>query len=239
MMYMCSDTSVPLDLVSRKGDERTDRQKIISGKGIMNTPANSPVAHLCLCAYPNGSLDENGQCAGCCPFGKQMDIDLKDCISRDAGSAEFKKIVMKWRQHGVEYHGFEPLVTTHTGNGAPVGAFAFTLTMSPSDGLTEADMVSAVRKIMSQKSCPVVKYAWYLEYGEPETKSHPHIHGMYETAKGGVIEKKHWVRAWKIWDPSKKLGAGFRGGYHRPVRSEESYSQYIAKQNILGESQGC
>lgn len=151
------------------------------------------------------------------------------------GSTEkiFKKYFLHLRDHH-GYKGFDK--TSHSGNGAPQGAFAFTLTMSPADGLTEADMVCAVRKLMKQRSCPVKKYAWYLEYGDPETKEHPHIHGMYETEKGGVIEKKHFQRAWKIWDPSQKLGAGFRGGYHRPVRSDEAYSQYIAKQNILGES---
>lgn len=142
--------------------------------------------------------------------------------------------------HCKDHHGYKGFdKTSHAGNGAPRGAFAFTLTASPADGLTEADMVAAVRKIMAQKSCPVTKYAWYLEYGDPETKQHPHIHGIYETDTQGVIEKKHWKRAWKIWDPSTRLGAGFRGGYHRPVRDDEAYSQYIAKQNILGESNGC
>lgn len=37
------------------------------------------------------------------------------------------------------------------GNGKPQGAFAFTLTKSPTDDLTVEDMVHAVRKLMSQK----------------------------------------------------------------------------------------
>ena len=127
------------------------------------------------------------------------------------------------------------------GNGAPSGAFAFTLTKSDKDPLTVGDMLAAVRKVMSQKSCPVVKYAWYYEEkgrddnGDP---IHPHIHGMYETDSGGVIEKKHWVRAWNIWDPSKPMGAGFRGGYHRPVRSDEGYANYIKKDGGMSESYG-
>lgn len=119
------------------------------------------------------------------------------------------------------------------------GPFAFTLTMSPKDGLTEEDLVSAVRKVMSQQSCPVSKYAWYLEYGNKETKEHPHIHGMYETFSGGRIEKKYWKRAWKIWDERTALGAGFRGGYHRPVRSEERYSDYIKKDGGLSDWLRC
>lgn len=177
-----------------------------------------------------------GKCGNCCEAHESFISQMRSWADSGAhGSTEkiFKKYFLHLRDHH-GYKGFEK--TSHSGNGAPQGAFAFTLTMSPADGLTEADMVCAVRKLMKQRSCPVKKYAWYLEYGDPETKEHPHIHGMYETEKGGVIEKKHFQRAWKIWDPTQKLGAGFRGGYHRPVRSDEAYSQYIAKQNILGES---
>lgn len=128
---------------------------------------------------------------------------------------------------------------THTGNGAPSGAFAFTLTKSPKDDLSVNDMIKAVKKIMSQKSCPVKSYAWYLEdkgtdaSGEP---LHPHIHGMYETQTGGRIEKKHFMRAWSVWDEDNHIGAGHRGGYHRPVRLEEQYNDYIKKDGGIGES---
>lgn len=128
-----------------------------------------------------------------------------------------------------------------TGNGTYSGPFAFTLTKSDKDALTVGDMLVAVRKIVSQKSQPVVKYAWYYEdkgrdpNGEP---IHPHIHGMYETATGGRIESKHFKRAWPIWDPSDPIGAGFRGGYHRPVKSEEKYADYIKKDGGMSESNG-
>jgi len=174
------------------------------------------------------------KCFKCCIGGQTYDSEMK-LWAAESSLASAKPIHMKWKKHMIECHGFVDS-KTHKGNGAPSGAFAFTLTASPTDGLTEADMVSAVRKIMHQKSCPVKSYAWYLEYGKPETKEHPHIHGMYETEKGGVIEKKHFSRAWKIWDPSTRLGAGFRGGYHRPVRDDENYSHYIKKQEILGET---
>lgn len=93
-------------------------------------------------------------------------------------------------------------------------------------------------KVMGQKSCPLKAFAWYLEYGEPATKTHPHIHGMYETESGGRIERKHFKRAWAIWDETIRMGAGFRGGYHRPVRHNEHYSDYIQKQNGTGDSFG-
>lgn len=122
------------------------------------------------------------------------------------------------------------------GNGKYKGPWAFSLTMSPKDGLSEEEMVSAARKIMSQTSCPVKKYSWYLEY--KEDGRHPHIHGMYETDAGGRIECKYWKRAWPIWNEAQKLGSGFRGGYHRPVRNGEQYSEYIAKDGGLSESKG-
>lgn len=131
-----------------------------------------------------------------------------------------------------------PKKKTRQGNGAHVGAFAFTLTKSTKDPYSVGDMLTAVRKIMSQKSCPVVKYAWYYEEkGRDENGDpiHPHIHGMYETATGGRIETKHWKRAWPIWDPDKPMGAGFRGGYHRPVRDSEGYSDYIKKDGGMSE----
>jgi len=123
---------------------------------------------------------------------------------------------------------------THKGNGTHAGSFAFTLTKSPQDPLTEDHMIAAVKKIMSQKSCPVSKYAWYLEHKENQT--HPHIHGIYETTSMGRIEAKHFKRAWPIWDEKTPMGAGFRGGYHRPVKHGESYEDYISKDGGLSAS---
>lgn len=127
---------------------------------------------------------------------------------------------------------------SHEGNGTYSGAFAFTLTKSPKDSQTVSDMIKAAKKIVSQQSCPVIKYAWYLEYkGKDELGMpiHPHIHGMYETVSGGRIEKKHFKRAWPIWEETKRLGAGFRGGYHRPIKDGEAYSDYIKKDGGIGE----
>lgn len=127
------------------------------------------------------------------------------------------------------------------GNGAPSGAFAFTLTKSTKDAFSVGDMLTAVRKVMSQKSCPVAKYAWYYEEkGRDENGDpiHPHIHGMYETHSGGRIEAKHFMRAWPIWNEKKPLGAGFQGGYHRPVKHDEAYANYIKKDEGMSESFG-
>ena len=134
-----------------------------------------------------------------------------------------------------------PKKKTHEGNGKPQGEFAFTLTKSDKDPITVGDMLTAVRKIMTQKSCPVIKYAWYYEEkgrdgnGDP---IHPHIHGIYETEGGGRIEAKHFKRAWPVWDEKKPMGQGFRGGYHRPVKHNESYKDYIEKDGGMSESHG-
>lgn len=183
------------------------------------------------------ALDANGLCWNCCPFTQEWNTASRFLSNSNATRAEWREHHAALMKHLELEHGMKN--THHEGNGRPIGAFAFTLTFSPNDGKTEADLVAAVRKVMKQRSCPVKRYAWYLEYGDEAMKRHPHIHGLYETETGGIIEKKHWKRAWDIWDPSTPLGAGFRGGYHRPVRDDEGYAQYIKKQKILGESIGC
>lgn len=173
-------------------------------------------------------------CWSCCPGCNKVEMDTDPSLPFALWKSQYSNLM---NTHLAEEH--EILASsTHNGNGLYQGAFAFTLTKSPADGLTQEDMVKAVQKLMSQKSCPVTKYAWYLEYGDDATKQHPHIHGMYETHTGGRIESKHFKRAWPIWDPKVKLGNGHRGGYHRPIRSEEAYTDYIRKDydtNFIGE----
>lgn len=164
-------------------------------------------------------------CPACCVICKAWDRTWLMLAENDVA---LNRSIKEWvKTHLEPFHSGK--VKSHKGNGAPQGAFAFTLTMSPKDGYTQDEMITAVRKIMGQQSCPVKRYAWYLEYGNMEEKTHPHIHGMYETEGGGRIERKHFKRAWPLWDESQRLGAGFRGGYHRPVRDGEAYNDYIAK----------
>lgn len=179
----------------------------------------------------NEHLDKDGLCYAHCKHGLAMMESFRSMALENKLTPE--RIARGYKlmdDHLVECHGYSPQSKTHSGNGLYQGAFAFTLTKSPDDDLTEEDMIKAAEKIMNQQSCPVEKYAWYLEYGDPELKAHPHIHGMYETTTKGRIERKHFKRAWPIWDEKTPLGRGFRGGYHRPVRAEEGYSDYIKKQ---------
>lgn len=191
------------------------------------------------CSYTGGigycfivdNLDDQQLCISHCAEGLQLQKQFREWALE--GKLTPERIARGYRDmddHLVHRHGCQPQTKSHSGNGLYQGAFAFTLTKSPDDDLTEEDMIKAAEKIMNQRSCPVEKYAWYLEYGDPELKAHPHIHGMYETATKGRIERKHFKRAWPIWDEKTPLGRGFRGGYHRPVRAEEGYSDYIKKQ---------
>lgn len=128
----------------------------------------------------------------------------------------------------------QKVTTTHKGNGTHKGIWAGTLTVSPKDVITAEDMVTAIKKLMRQKSCPVKRYVWYLEY---TTAGLPHIHFMYETQSGGRIERKHFKRIWKIWDEDIKCGAGHRGGYMRACHSETEYLAYCKKDGLEHEDE--
>lgn len=170
----------------------------------------------------------------CWLSGCEQCDELLTFLNNGLASELHIKRIDEWQRHLDSKHSRKP----RTGNGTYQGAWAFTLTMSPKDGLSVGDMLTAVRKVMKQKSNPVKSYAWYYEdkgrddNGDP---IHPHIHGIYETVTGGRVEAKHFKRAWSIWDERKPFGAGFRGGYHRPVRSEERYDDYIKKGGGMGE----
>lgn len=156
--------------------------------------------------------------------------------SRTQRETDFRKILSAENDHMYEVHGEAKPVKAkhHKGNGKPSGLFAGTLTMSPKDPYNEKDMISAIRKLMKQKSCPVKRYAWYLEYTDAGT---PHIHFIYETERGGRITAQTFGRCWPLWNESIECGRGHKGGYHNHVHDEESYLEYIRKcDNINSEN---
>lgn len=170
-----------------------------------------------------------------------VELDLLCLEASKDTSFDGRKQYNKWLDRLVEHYKYEealsyvgdpphtpiPRPGSHEGNGKPKGLFAFTLTFSPSDGKNEYDLKHAVEQIMNQKTCPVKRYSWYLE--TKDGGHHPHIHGVYETDSGGTIYTKVFKRYWSIWDPKQKLGAGFRGGYHKPVDIAIAYKEYISK----------
>lgn len=166
-------------------------------------------------------------------MGSHCDSDALDNIWKQ----QITKYWNKKLEHENQFHGTNhPLKGANTArNGAHCGQWAFTLTKSPNDGLTEQDLLKAVKKLMAQQSCPIKKYAWYLEHKDG---THHHIHGVYETESGGRIEAKHWKRAWPIWNEKQRLGDGFRGGYHKPVMDNNEYLKYISKDNGVSDSKG-
>lgn len=166
-------------------------------------------------------------CPVCIEWRTQMCWAIDTELSDAQYGRELVKYHVKLCHHENEVHGTNHVFPTHAGNGRHCGEWAFTLTKSPTDDYTEEDMLKAVQKIMSQSSCPVKKYAWYLEHKQDNT--HPHIHGIYETDTGGRIEAKHFRRAWPLWNEKIKLGSGFKGGYHRPVIVSDEYLKYIGK----------
>lgn len=136
----------------------------------------------------------------------------------------FKKFIDDWHKSCIRM----PKQPRKTGNGKPKGLFAGTFTVSPTDPYNEDDMIKAVNKLFTQKTCPVNKYAWYLEYTD---RNLPHVHFIYETNSGGKILPKVFKRVWPIWDEAIPCGSGHRGGYHASVADPEGYLKYIAKDN--------
>lgn len=138
-------------------------------------------------------------------------------------------------RHDTITHQTAPSKKIHKGNGKHNGLFAGTFTISDEDDISENEMCIAIEKVFAQQTCPVKRYAWYLEY----TKSgSPHIHFLYETEGGGRIHAKVFMRYWKTWDEKTKIGKGHRGGYHKEVQSEIAYGEYIAKDGGRGKSKG-
>lgn len=170
-------------------------------------------------------------CGACCPECKRWDKQMCTVANQPP---KFEQYLREWKLHVKQHH--DKITKSHIGNGVYQGRFAFSITASPSDNLSATDMIQAVKKLMAQKSAPVKYYAWYLEYGDMEQQTHPHIHGMYETESLGRIPVRQFKRVWSIWDEKIRLGAGHRGGYHRPVRDNEGYMDYIKKYNLENDS---
>lgn len=167
---------------------------------------------------------------------------LWEMLSEDP--RQYKAAQQAWREwvytrciNNGESHEPGPnlLKKTHRGNGKPEGLFAGTLTMSPSDTTDELQMIQAIKKIFNQQTCPVKKWAWYVEYTDAGL---PHIHFCYETETGGRIHQKVFKRYWKTWNESERMGKGFRGGYHKNCDSETAYLEYIAKDGGKHDSKG-
>lgn len=172
------------------------------------------------------AVDKEYCCEACDHFDKMLD-EAKS-MSGFAYERFVDKIYKDWRNNCIKSK--KP---SHKGNGKHNGIFAGTLTISTDEAseASEEQMCDAIKKIMTQKTVEVKRYAWYLERTKNDI---PHIHFIYETITGGRIHAKIFKRYWKIWDESVKCGKGHRGGYHKAVESETAYNEYIKKDGGRG-----
>lgn len=172
-------------------------------------------------------LHDSLACEACCLH--------ESTIRNLTGDATFER---KWQQAFKAWQKHCPAWIARLGKnlgGRPhhKGLHAGTLTQQPDAETTEDDMVIAMKKIFSQKTCPVKRYAWYVEYTQNGT---PHIHFIYEAESGGRIHAKVFMRYWKLWNEARRQGSGFQGGFHKEVASEVAYLEYISKDSGRSEN---
>lgn len=113
--------------------------------------------------------------------------------------------------------------------------YAFTLTAPPNMGLSADKFISACEQLcrtgMTSKYERIVRCAYVIEYHESGA---PHLHGVYTTGTPRRILTTYFKRVWKLWDPKTIMGSGHKGGYHSLCRHGQSYADYIAKGDGLG-----
>lgn len=114
--------------------------------------------------------------------------------------------------------------------GHELGAREFTLTYSPqwcNDDEARELMVKAVNRLRKYYDKELVE----LEcVGEVTKLGCSHIHGYYLLDGGLKMTDKNFKRAYKFWNPKKRLGArGHEGGHHEVVHKESDFKGYIDK----------
>ena len=124
----------------------------------------------------------------------------------------------------------KPRVKKHAGH--ELGAREFTLTYSPQwcdDATARELMIRAVERIMKYYRNEICE----LEVvGEITKSGQSHIHGYYLLDGGRKITDKNFKRAYKFWNPKKKLGRGHEGGHHEVVKAESDFKGYIDKDRL-------
>lgn len=116
--------------------------------------------------------------------------------------------------------------------GHQLGAREFTLTYSPQwcdDQTARKLMIRAIERIMKYYANEMCE----LEVvGEVTKSGQSHIHGYYLLDGGLKITDKNFKRAYKFWNPKKKLGRGHEGGHHEVVKTESDFKGYIDKDRL-------
>lgn len=110
-----------------------------------------------------------------------------------------------------------------------LGAREFTFTYSPkwmTDEEARQEMTKAIDKLCRYYANEIVELR---AIGEVGTNGLSHVHCFYKLQGGLKITDKNFKRAWKWWNPKKKLQQGFEGGHHATVKVESDFQGYIDK----------
>lgn len=117
----------------------------------------------------------------------------------------------------------------HSHAGHELGAREFTLTYSPkwmTDSEARIQMEKALDKLCKYYKDEIVELR---AVGEIGSNGLSHVHCFYKLQGGLKITDKNFKRAWKWWNPRKKLGQGFEGGHHASVKEESDFRGYMDK----------
>lgn len=123
---------------------------------------------------------------------------------------------------------FDEKPRTHASH--ELGSREFTLTYSPKwmdDETARNTMKTAIQRLLKYYDGDILNLR---AIGEVGTNGLSHIHCFYKLRKGLKITDKNFKRAYKYWNPKKKLGfSGHEGGHHANVKSESDFLGYIDK----------
>jgi len=138
------------------------------------------------------------------------------CLEQ-AHLARTKRIETEQKQAGATKH-------------AELGPREFTFTYATewyeSDEDAQNAMRCAIERLTRYYSQEIIEFH---AVGEFTRAGASHVHGWYYLAGGRKITDKNFKRAWKHWNPKRKLGRGFEGGHHETIQRLSDFSGYTEK----------
>lgn len=180
------------------------------------------------------TLERGQEATGHC--GKCMDDrTLKrwhelENIMLEEGATELAAVFAQKIEKAWEHIRQHQVVVRKKHAGHDLGAREFTLTYSPKwmdDATARQQMTTAIDRLRKYYRTEILDFQ---VVGETGKNGLSHIHGYYLLARGKKMTDKNFQRAWKYWNPKKKIGNGFEGGHHAVVKSESNFKGYIGKE---------
>jgi len=106
--------------------------------------------------------------------------------------------------------------------------FTFTYTDSwfENDGEAQEAMRCAIEKLTRYYKDEIIEFH---AIGEYTRAGRSHVHGWYNLTGGRKITDKNFKRAWRYWNPKRKLGKGFEGGHHQTISRVSDFHGYTEK----------